>query len=104
MRMGRCSLGLQTEGEMATVEGSFMDGLFRALIEIDEDAVCSVLSATFGSVDAVEVHLICGDLPAPDALAYARVLAELGQELVARELLTEVVRSIGTPAPTRIAA
>ena len=95
---------LQLEGAMATVNGNFMDGLFRALVELDEDAVCSVLSATFGNVDHIPVPLICGDMPALDALAYARVLVELGQDIVARELLSEVVRCVTEPAPDRLAA
>lgn len=84
---------------MATVDGTFMDGLFEVLCTADEEVVATILSATFGHKNATLIPLVCEDLTPSEALAYARTLFELGQSGQARELLTEVVRHAAGELP-----
>lgn len=96
--------GDNTEVSMATIQGTFMDGLYEVLMTLDEDAVDAILTRTFGCHDQALIPLVCQDLSCTEALAYARVLAELGDETQARELLTEVIRHAAGELPPGFAA
>ncbi|MFT6146608.1 MAG: hypothetical protein ACJAZO_005166 [Myxococcota bacterium] len=87
------------EGALATVYGTFMDGLFEVLCTADEEVVGNILEATFGYRSDTLIPLVCEDLTTSEALTYARTLFELGQSGQARELLTEVVRHAAGELP-----
>ena len=68
----------------------WFDALFELLLNEDEGAVIAVLRGTFGSPPAFLVPLVEDDVEPEEALAYARILAELGHERDARHILAEV--------------
>ena len=69
------------------------NGWFRSvmeLVEIDVDDALALIRASAAPGAAV-VRLAEGELDAPDALAYARLLLELGQPEMAEGLVHDVI-------------
>ncbi len=97
---------------MATLEATWMDGLFDLLITADEDVVIEVIRANLGAPPAFPVSLVDSDVEPEEALALARNLYDVGQGAAARSVFTEVLRhaaggrhmlAVDLPAPVIVA-
>lgn len=59
-----------------------------------DDEACWGLIRSVGGRAGATIALVDGDATAPDALAYARTLSELGFVSEARDVLGEVLRGV----------
>lgn len=63
------------------------------VLQADDEACLNVIHSASGRARGAVVSLVEGELPATDALAYARTLCDLGRLAEAREVLWAVLRA-----------